>query len=349
MSKVICEICGTTYQDTAECCPICGCPRDMSGNVSDDDFVMDQMPALNKGGRYSSGKKKKEIFDFDEQSDDFPEPENEPYSSDPEDDEDNYDEQPREHNTAVVVILTALIVILLAGTAFLFFRYLLPNLHGVKDTAPTVQTEQPVQTSKSAQAGPAPPDPRIPCQDLSLPGGAAELTQPGYYFLLNVVVIPENTTDELVFTSGDESIATVDANGRITAVSEGKTVIYITCGDKQLTCPVTCQFEAETEPSTEATVAAQTEATIQTEPVETKPQVELKLDRTDMRLQVGYSTQLKLVDCGDLKPEDVEWSVEHAYIAKVENGYVTALQSGTTEITAKYGDQTVKCIVRCHN
>ena len=47
MSKVICEICGTTYQDTAECCPICGCPRDMSGNVSEDDFVMDQMPALN--------------------------------------------------------------------------------------------------------------------------------------------------------------------------------------------------------------------------------------------------------------------------------------------------------------
>ena len=343
MSKVICEICGTTYQDTAECCPICGCPRDMSGNVTEDDLVMDQMPALNKGGRYSSGKKKKEIFDFDEQSDDFPESENEPYSSDPEDDEDNYDEQPQEHNTAVVVILTALIVILLAGTAFLFFRYLLPNLHGAKDAEPTVQTEQIAQTESATTEF------RIPCQDLSLPGGAAELTQPGYYFLLNVVVIPENTTDELVFTSGDESIATVDANGRITAVSEGKTVIYITCGEKQLTCPVTCQFEQETEPSTEATVAVQAEATVQTEPVETKPQVELKLDRTDMRLQVGYSTQLKLVDCGDLKPEDVEWSVEHSYIAKVENGYVTALQSGTTEITAKYGDRTVKCIVRCHN
>lgn len=343
MSKVICEICGTTYQDTAECCPICGCPRDMSGNVTEDDLIMNQMPALNKGGRYSSGKKKKEIFDFDEQSDDFPESENEPYSSDPEDDEDQYEEQPREHNTAVVVILTALIAILLAGTAFLFFRYLLPNLHGGVDAEPTVQTEQPAQTE------PATTEPRIPCQDLSLPGGAAELTQPGYYFLLNVVVIPENTTDELMFTSGDESIATVDANGRITAVSEGKTVIYITCGEKQLTCPVTCQFEQETEPSTEATVAAQAETAAQTEPVETKPQVELKLDRTDMRLQVGYSTQLKLVDCGDLKPEDVEWSVEHSYIAKVENGYVTAIQSGTTEITAKYGDQKVKCIVRCHN
>lgn len=44
MSKVICEICGTTYQDTAECCPICGCPRDMSGNVSDDDLSWIRCP-----------------------------------------------------------------------------------------------------------------------------------------------------------------------------------------------------------------------------------------------------------------------------------------------------------------
>ena len=28
MSKIICEICGTTYPDTAECCPICGCPKE---------------------------------------------------------------------------------------------------------------------------------------------------------------------------------------------------------------------------------------------------------------------------------------------------------------------------------
>ena len=336
MSKVICEICGTTYQDTAECCPICGCPRNMSESVSDEDFPMDQMPELNKGGRFSSGKKKKEIFDFDEESDDFPEPENEPYSSDDGDD----DEQPREHNTAVVVILTALIVILLAGTAFLFFRFLLPNLRAVEETTPTVQTEQALQTETTEL--------RIPCQSLSLPGGAAELTQPGYYFLLNVVVSPENTTDELVFTSGDESIATVSADGRITAVGEGETVIYITCGDKQLTCPVTCRFEQETQPSTEATAAAQAETAAQTE-APTLPQVTLKLDRTDMRLQVGYSTQLKLMDCGELKPEDVEWSVEHSYIAKVENGYVTALQSGTTDVIAKYGDQEVKCIVRCHN
>ena len=159
-------------------------------------------------------------------------------------DEDNYDEQPREHNTAVVVILTALIVILLAGTAFLFFRYLLPNLHGVKDTAPTVQTEQPVQTEAATT------EPRIPCQDLSLPGGAAELTQPGYYFLLNVVVIPENTTDELVFTSGDESVATVDPTA-YHRCERGQDGHLHHLRRQAADLPVTCQFEAETEPSTE--------------------------------------------------------------------------------------------------
>ena len=28
MSKIICEICGTTYPETASHCPICGCSKD---------------------------------------------------------------------------------------------------------------------------------------------------------------------------------------------------------------------------------------------------------------------------------------------------------------------------------
>lgn len=335
MSKIICEICGTSYPDTAECCPICGYPQDISAGLSAEELTMEDDSG--KGGHFSS-KKKKEIFDFDEVNAGEPDDGGELYSGD-EDEEDDRGDQPQNHNTFAVILLTVLIILLLAGTAFLFFRYLLPNLRPQEETEPTVVTEHTVPTETTEL--------RIPCQSLSLPGGGAELSQPGYYFLLNVVVKPENTTDELVFTSGDETIATVSADGRITAVAEGETVIYITCGDKQLTCPVTCRFEQETEPPTEETAAAQTEA--ETAPAATLLQVELKLDRTDMRLMVGYGTQLKLVDCGDLKPEDVEWRVEHSYIAKVENGYVTALQSGTTEVFAKYGDQEVGCIVRCYS
>lgn len=343
MSKIICEICGTTYPDTAECCPICGYHRDPSVSPSADEFVLEEETMSGKGGRFSSNKRKKEIFDFDEANADSPEPEDEVYSGNEEEDEevDDY-EQESGHNTFAVVILTVLIVVLLSATAFLFFRFLLPNLRPVEETTQTVVTEAVMEQTETTEL-------RIPCQSLSLPGGAAELSQPGYYFLLNVVVKPEDTTDELTFTSGDENVATVSADGRITAVGEGETVIYITCGDKQLACPVTCKFTEEAEPPTEESVEAQAESVEETTEETTLPDVELKLDREDMRLMVGYGTQLQLVDCGELKPEDVEWNVEHEYIAKVENGYVTALQNGTTEVTATYGGQTVKCIVRCYS
>ena len=39
MSKIICDICGTTYPETADCCPICGCSRNPSENQLADDLL----------------------------------------------------------------------------------------------------------------------------------------------------------------------------------------------------------------------------------------------------------------------------------------------------------------------
>ena len=50
----------------------------------------------------------------------------------------------------------------------------------------------------------------------------------------------------------------------------------------------------------------------------------------------------------NLDPSQVEWSVEHPFIATVdENGFVQAVSYGTTAVIVKYGDQQVQCIVRC--
>ena len=87
MSKIICDICGTTYPSSAENCPICGCSNEaaadlldadpISGEILDEgmDMVVDA-PATNR---------KKEIFDFDEvNAEDVP---------DEEDSEEDYDEE----------------------------------------------------------------------------------------------------------------------------------------------------------------------------------------------------------------------------------------------------------------
>ena len=203
----------------------------------------------------------------------------------------------------------------------------------------------------------------------------AELNAEGQQFLLHIKAFPENTTDTIVYTSADESIATVTEDGKITAVSEGETVIYISCGKISMDCPVIVKYVEETVPPTtevvvEETVDTETTAVETTEAPESETEdaveevtqateattasaaianlkdVQLKLKKTDIQLGVYYQFQLEL-DCA-LNPDEVTWSSEHPHIAKVdENGNITAVKSGTTAITAKYGDQEVQCIVRC--
>lgn len=353
MSKIICDICGTTYPDTADCCPICGCSRDAAASLLGDDLLMEEVmeEPRTKGGRFSSNKKKKEIFDYDE-ANSPPEDEPVPEEGNPYEEEEEYEEGPR-HNTVAVVLLTVLIAVLLIAAGFLFVRFYLPNMDIGSDKNAQLSTSAPVIPETTGETL----EPTIPCQGLTLTSGTPELSREGQYFLLHVIVTPENTTDQLTFASADESVATVTEDGRITAVGEGETVIYITCGSFQYPCPVVCKFVEETQPpetvaptvaETEPDADAETTAEENSEESNSGEQkdVVLKLKKTDIKLGVYYEYQL-LLDC-DLEQNEVEWSSEHPHIATVdENGVVKAIKYGTTSITAKYGDQEVSCIVRC--
>ena len=158
--------------------------------------------------------------------------------------------------------------------------------------------------------------------------------------------------------------------------------MVVVCGMQQLTCPITVVYKevtetepimthapetvpettAETEPEAKAaeteapeteapeTEAPETEAP-ETEPEETKkpidPSIELKLKKTDLLFKgLGLSTHLEL-DC-DLEPEDVYWWSSNSDVILVDkSGKVTTRNYGAATITAKYGEQEVKCVVRC--
>lgn len=245
MRKVICDICGTQYPETAEQCPICGFARDQGGaDVSDD--LLTQQPQSERprvrGGRFSASNVRKRNRNT---------PSYQPHLTDDEDE--NY--QPglaeKESNKALVVVLAVLIVAVLAVTGFIFVKYLLPNLGDDQQDEQIPQTSETQGTSETTE-------PTIPCTSLSLTsGGSKELTEPGQYWLINVVVMPEDTTDVLKFTSSDESVATVTDEGRVEAIGEGEATITVTCGEKQLDCFIVCVFPEETEPET--TVPEETE------------------------------------------------------------------------------------------
>lgn len=236
MNKVICEICGTSYPETAEQCPICGYTQDMGAALREELEIGDiPTPQPEDDG--------KAPIPNDSQSAGEAEPED--VSEEYEDSE--YDEEPRGSSALLVMLLVVVIVALLAVTAFIGIRYVLPNVLPEETTAPTVITEEP--TTEATEP------PTVPCTNLVLTsGGTVMLEREGQYWLLNVVILPVDSTDKLTYESSDETVATVNSEGRVTAVGNGEAVITIRCGEQALECRIICDIPEETTaPSDEST------------------------------------------------------------------------------------------------
>lgn len=361
MSKIICDVCGTTYQDTSDHCPICGYSRDgVRKTVSFSEEIPVEEEAV------YTAPQKKQIFDFDEENPDFEEEAYEEYDEEPYEqysanDVTHIHSAPAKGSVVLIIVLVIIITLLLLGIGFLLFRYYLPNQKGeVPETVPAVTTE-----ATTAPVEEETTEPTIPCTSLVLTSGVTELNKEGQYWLLHVTVLPEDTTDKLIFVSEDENVVTVNEHGRVTAVGEGETFVYITCGEKQIRCRVVVNYSAaeptsETEASGTEPVSVehetlpemedQTETTPEATQAEEKTsddKIVLKLEKFDVSSDIrGISFDLKL-DC-DLKPEDVTWLTLDSSVAIVKNGVVTTIGPGMTKIVAQYQGQQVECIIRCN-
>ncbi len=340
MSKIICDICGTIYPESSECCPICG-----SAHADSEQFT--SMPELNVASAGES-KKKKLFSDFlSEEFYDYEEAEEEKLLDDVPNTQSDHSVPPKSGtNWVLTVVLSLIIFVLLGITGYLFFRYYLPFRNAVPDQLePTAETTLPPATEETG-------DPTVPCSSIVLTAGVPELTRIGQFWLLHTIVMPENTTDTLSFVSADENVVTVTAEGRLCAVGEGETTVVISCGKEEILCQVVVKLpseDGEQEPemdNNEQNPQGQ-EQEITSEPSATNDATALKLKQSDISFtntKKGVTYQLEL-DC-DLTPEEVEWYTMDPNIALCHNGLITIIGQGTTRIGAKYQDQEVLCIVR---
>lgn len=339
MSKVICEICGTAYPDTATECPICGFPRSKI-SVDLDDLQLPELdnaapPAADKvkGGRFSNKNVKKRQEEDQEES----------YYQDEDPDDD--DDEHRGPGKGLKIFVSLLAVGVIAVGAYIGYRFWAGS-SAYDETKPVVTapaatdavTDPMAETTAPTVAG-------IPCTDLLVSDTEVEMQAAGRGWLLGYSVSPEDTTDVVTFTSSDESVAKVSESGRITSVGPGTATITITCGDIVRECVVNCSFD-DGVPTEGTDPTGETE---QTQPTEVVSNKGFQLDRTDVTLfKKGESFTFGARMDGDvLSKSEVQWESSDDKVVTVENGTVTAVAAGKATITATYNGEKKECVVRC--
>lgn len=103
-------------------------------------------------------------------------------------------------------------------------------------TATPVPTATPAPTETPAPATVAATSLQVSVSKLTLKAGASKT--------VSAIAAPANTTDKVVYTSQNPSVATVNSAGKITAKAAGKTKITVTAGSKVKTITVTVTKKA---------------------------------------------------------------------------------------------------------
>jgi hypothetical protein len=307
MSKIICDVCGTSYPETAEQCPICGCVRPADASSVAEGAEKKEGYTYVKGGRFSKANVRKRnggpVQPIVRESD---------------------DDEKEPTNKGLIITAVLLVVAILLLLVYVFFQFF-----GGRDGAASKPTTPP---STEALV--------VECTDLQLDVRRIVFAEANESRMLYVDAYPQNTTDEILFESSDESIVTVSNKGKVTAIAPGEAYITVKCGTVSIVCDVECAFEVE---STEETVDETTEVT---EPTEV---VELKLNRSDITF--SYQGESWILYNGEIPAEEIKWTSGNENFCTVENGRVVAVgHSGNyyATITAEYKGQKATCIIRCN-
>ena len=166
----------------------------------------------------------------------------------------------------------------------------------------------------------------FPVTGVKLDITSKELTE-GESITLKATVEPDNATDKSVtWSSSANDVASVDQNGKVTALKAGTATITVTTkdGGKKATCAITVKLKVI-------------------------PVTGVTLDASAMEVDEGFSFMLTAtVNPDNATDKSVTWSSSDAAVATVsQTGEVTGVKKGTATITVTTNDggKTATCTV----
>ncbi len=124
-----------------------------------------------------------------------------------------------------------------------------------------------------------------------------------------------NTGKGVTWSSGNESVATVNANGNVTGIAAGTAIITVTS-------------------TTNPAITASCTVTVQAVAV-----TGISLNKSSLNIQIsGTETLIATITPSNATNKSITWSSDKTNIATVNNGVVTGIGEGTAVITVKTAD-----------
>lgn len=325
MVLTTCEFCGMDFDASLTQCPICG-KEVRQAAAAPEEPAQETKKEKKKPGKFAAGAK----------------------HADPANGTNPY----KVPKWVMVLICCVLGVLVLAGALFAMYNIgyfgepiSMLKLFGASTPAAVVQAEPAAPPAvqeageaayineedyqpAAAAAAPEVQDAPLTCTGLTLGMNSVTFEEAEQFYNMTVVVQPEGCTEKVEFTSLDPTIASVNDNGKIVAISGGSTEVIVSCGTVSESCLVTCDFS----------LAAG----------EQPPQEPPKLNNTDMTFFTP-GEQFALVVENLPEGETVTFASDRPDVASVsESGVVTAKGIGTATITATVGETKLESIVRCN-
>lgn len=325
MSKIICDVCGTSYPETVTQCPICGCVRAVDPRTSTaGEETLTRTGSTGtythvKGGRFSKANVKKRTAARSVVRDDE------------QDDEQVQEIDDKKADKGLLVAFIVLLLSVIAVVCYILVKFLSPDAldpnagnkpgPGELNKDPVISTESNVNDD-------------VPCEGIIIDNDTIILDKVAATIQLEVTFEPADTTDTPTYASSDTNVATVTEEGLITAVGNGEATITITCGEMVKSCKVTCNIQADTPE------------------LPSVPDVDLpsipsgfELNRSDFTLfKKGETWTLY---SGSIPSNEITWKSSNPKVATVSKGKVTAVSAGRATITAEYKGAKLTCTVRC--
>ena len=307
MSKIICEVCGTSYPETSAQCPICGSvhPGDvLSVSGAGEEHDVSGEYTYVKGGRFSKSNVRKRNKGVQVAT--APAPKKK--ASQPQEpvmDQEEPEQKHTQSNKGLIITIIILLLAIVAVLGYIVVNFLLPALQ-----EPTEPSEDDLVAEEYLVA----------CTDILVDASQLTFTEAGQSVQLQVSVLPAETTDTVSYTSADTTVATVDSNGLVTAVNRGETVITVTCGTAKAQCAVRCDII----------------------PPEA---LEFRLNRQQITFDTAGAGWL--LYSGDISVDDIIWTSDDETIVTIEDGRLTAVGEGYTCVYGEYLGNKQSCEVIC--